>query len=74
MSTNLNSVRSRTHKDLDNSPNARRTMEALREMGYGSYTSILDLIDNAVDATGPQGRIVIRHRRRRRRGHRLRRR
>jgi hypothetical protein len=35
---------------LDNPPNARRTMEALREMGYDSYASILDLIDNSIDA------------------------
>jgi len=25
-------------------------MEALREMGYDSYSSILDLIDNSLDA------------------------
>jgi len=35
---------------VDNPPNARRTMDALREMGYDSYTSILDLIDNSLDA------------------------
>jgi hypothetical protein len=35
---------------LDNPPNARRTMEALREMGYDSYASILDIIDNSIDA------------------------
>jgi hypothetical protein len=35
---------------LDNPPNPRRTIEALREMGYDSYASILDLIDNSVDA------------------------
>lgn len=34
----------------DNQPNARRTMEALRELGYDSYASILDLIDNSIDA------------------------
>jgi len=25
-------------------------MEALREMGYDSYASILDIIDNSIDA------------------------
>jgi hypothetical protein len=35
---------------LDNPPNPRRMIEALREMGYDSYSSVLDLIDNSVDA------------------------
>lgn len=35
---------------VENPPNARRTMEALRELGYDSYASILDLIDNSIDA------------------------
>src|SRR6266576_3063251 len=35
---------------LENPPHARRTMEALRDMGYDSYASILDIIDNSVDA------------------------
>lgn len=39
---------------VENPPNARRTMEALREMGYDSYSSILDLIDNALDADATQ--------------------
>lgn len=34
----------------DNPPNARRTIEALRELGYDSYASIMDLLDNSVDA------------------------
>ncbi|MGI9078102.1 MAG: ATP-binding protein [Gemmatimonadaceae bacterium] len=34
----------------DNPPNARRTMEALREMGYDSYGAVMDLVDNAIDA------------------------
>jgi hypothetical protein len=33
-----------------NPPNARRTTDALRELGYDSYASILDLIDNCIDA------------------------
>jgi len=37
-------------KSEENQPNARRTMEALRELGYDSYASILDLIDNCIDA------------------------
>jgi histidine kinase/DNA gyrase B/HSP90-like ATPase len=35
---------------VDNPPNARRTMEALRDLGYNSYASILDILDNSVDA------------------------
>src|SRR5215472_4111000 len=35
---------------VSNPPNARRTMEALREMGYDSYASVLDIIDNSIDA------------------------
>ncbi len=35
---------------IDNPPNPRRTIEALREMGYDSYSSVLDLIDNSIDA------------------------
>src|SRR5206468_12696838 len=44
---------------LDNPPNARRTMEALREMGYDSYASILDIIDNSIDAQASVIRIEI---------------
>ena len=44
---------------VDNPPNARRTMEALREMGYDSYASILDLIDNSLDAHATQVRVSI---------------
>lgn len=35
---------------LENPPNARRTMEALRELGYDSYASALDIADNCIDA------------------------
>ena len=35
---------------LDNPPNARKTMEALRELGYDSYASVLDIADNCIDA------------------------
>lgn len=37
-----------------NPPNAKRTTEALREMGYDSYASILDLVDNSIDAHASQ--------------------
>src|SRR5262245_17519153 len=51
MSAESPSVRSTSETALiANPPNARRTMEALREMGYDSYASILDLIDNSIDA------------------------
>ena len=44
---------------LDNPPNARRTMEALREMGYDSYASILDITDNSIDAQASVIRVEI---------------
>ncbi len=33
-----------------NPPNAGRTMDALRDLGYDSYASVEDLIDNSIDA------------------------
>lgn len=39
-----------TQQIIENPPNPRRTIEALREMGYDSYASILDLLDNSIDA------------------------
>ena len=53
MSTTIESAEPRSAKSsrvLENQPNARRTMEALRELGYDSYSSILDILDNCVDA------------------------
>jgi hypothetical protein len=50
MATASSGARSLAQEYVDNPPNARRTMEALREMGYDSYASILDLIDNSIDA------------------------
>src|SRR2546428_7841806 len=47
------------HFFQDNPPNARRTMEALREMGYDSYASILDIIDNSIVAQASVIRIEI---------------
>src|SRR5438094_4107087 len=41
---------SKSSRVLENPPHARRTMEALRELGYDSYASILDIIDNCIDA------------------------
>lgn len=31
-------------------PNAAKTLAAIREMGYDSYSSVMDLVDNGVDA------------------------
>lgn len=31
-------------------PNAAKTLSALREMGYDSFASIMDLVDNSIDA------------------------
>ncbi|MEY2539931.1 MAG: hypothetical protein QOG67_3671 [Verrucomicrobiota bacterium] len=53
MSTAIESAEPRSAKSsrvLENPPNARRTMEALRELGYDSYSSILDILDNCIDA------------------------
>jgi hypothetical protein len=43
----------------DNQPNATRTIEALRELGYDSYSSITDLLDNSVDAQATHIEITI---------------
>ncbi len=40
-------------------PNAGRTMTALREMGYDSYASIMDLIDNSIDAGAKRIAITV---------------
>jgi hypothetical protein len=53
MTTAIESAEPRSAKFsrvLENPPHARRTMEALRELGYDSYASILDIIDNCIDA------------------------
>ena len=53
MTTAFESAEPRSAKSsrvLENPPHARRTMEALRELGYDSYASILDIIDNCIDA------------------------
>lgn len=42
-----------------NPPNATRTIEALRELGYDSYSSITDLLDNSVDAQATNIEITI---------------
>lgn len=43
----------------DNPPNAARTIEALRELGYDSYASVMDLLDNSVDAQASNIKITI---------------
>lgn len=48
------------HKFTEVAPNARRTLEALREMGYDSFASIMDLIDNSVDAGAKRVDVWIR--------------
>ncbi len=47
------------HLFRDNPPNARRTIEALRELGYDSYASVMDLLDNSVDAQASNIEITI---------------
>src|SRR6266568_2212206 len=44
---------------IENPPNPRRTIEALRELGYDSYSSILDLLDNSVDAETRHIRVTV---------------
>lgn len=41
-------------------PNAARTLLALREMGYDSYSAIMDLIDNSIDAGATRVRVQVR--------------
>lgn len=48
------------HKFTEVAPNAKRTLEALREMGYDSFASIMDLLDNSVDAAAKRVEIWIR--------------
>src|SRR5947207_1457770 len=43
----------------DNPPNAKRTIEALRELGYDSYASVMDLLDNSIDAEASNIEITI---------------
>lgn len=43
----------------DNQPNATRTIEALRELGYDSYASVMDLLDNSIDAQASKIAITI---------------
>jgi len=43
----------------NNPPNATRTIEALRELGYDSYSSITDLLDNSMDAQASNIEITI---------------
>src|SRR6266481_2686198 len=62
MSTATESAEPRFAKSsrvLENPPNARRTMEALRELGYDSYSSILDILDNCIDAHAAKIHIEI---------------
>src|SRR6266480_1098716 len=62
MTTAIESAEPRSAKSsrvLENPPHARRTMEALRELGYDSYASILDIIDNCIDAHAAKSDIVI---------------
>lgn len=41
-------------------PNAAKTLLALREMGYDSFSSVLDLIDNAIDAKATKIAVTVR--------------
>ncbi len=42
-----------------NPPNPQRTLSALRELGYDSYSAIADLIDNSIDAGAERVAISI---------------
>jgi hypothetical protein len=43
-------------------PNAARTMAALREMGYDSFSAIMDLIDNSLDAGAKNVDVTVKDR------------
>ena len=57
--TTTSSSSASTQQFVDNPPNAKRTMEALRDLGYDSYASILDIIDNSIDATARRVEVGI---------------
>ena len=62
MSTSISASTTPTVPNLvfrDNPPNARRTIEALRELGYDSYASVLDLLDNCIDAQATNLEITV---------------
>lgn len=40
-------------------PNAGKTMQALRELGYDSFASVMDLIDNSIDAGAERVEITV---------------
>jgi hypothetical protein len=41
-------------------PNAFKTLTAIREMGYDSFASIMDLVDNSIDAKATKIAVQIR--------------
>lgn len=41
-------------------PNAAKTLHALREMGYDSFASIMDIVDNSIDARASRVDITVR--------------
>jgi hypothetical protein len=41
-------------------PNAYKTLSAIREMGYGSIESVLDLVDNSIDAGATRIAVQVR--------------
>lgn len=52
MTTTVNQKRAGKRSDnfVEIPPNAARTLQALRELGYDSYAAICDLVDNSIDA------------------------
>ncbi|MPZ50054.1 MAG: hypothetical protein GEU75_12290 [Dehalococcoidia bacterium] len=43
---------------LDNPPNPNRLVQALRDLGYDNYASILDILDNSIDADANEIKVV----------------
>lgn len=53
-------VKSKQSSLTEVAPNAARTLSALREMGYDSFASIMDLIDNSIDAGAKRVEVWVR--------------
>ena len=44
----------------DSSPNAGKLIESLRHVGYDNYHAIPDIVDNSIDASAKNIKVVVR--------------